>query len=119
MRFPGGEKADRDILLTDMVGSYFKSTFHIFDAVVIVTAFVVDVLLSGPLEEAGSIIIILRLWRVFKIIEEFSAGAADEVEELAQKVSHLEEHLKNVERENDALRRRLEGDGNGRVNSHY
>lgn len=82
-------------------------------------AFVVELLLSGPLEEAGSLIVALRLWRVFKIIEEFSAGAADEVEQLAQRVSHVEEELKNALRENEALRRRLEGDGNGRVNSHY
>jgi voltage-gated hydrogen channel 1 len=99
--------------------SYFRSPFHVFDAIVIVAAFVIDLLLSGPLEEAGSIIVVLRLWRVFKIIEEFSAGAADEVEELAQRLSHMEDQLKTAERENDALRRRLEGDGNGRVNSHY
>ena len=29
------------------------------------------------LEEAASIVVILRLWRVFKIVEEFSAGASD------------------------------------------
>ena len=84
---------------------------------VIITAFVIDLLLSGPVEEAGSLIVVLRLWRVFKIIEEFSAGAADELEDLAQRLSHTEELLKMTERENDALRRRLEGDGNGRVNS--
>lgn len=101
-----------------MHDSYLKSSFHIFDALVIIAAFVIDLLLRGPLEEAGSIIVVLRLWRVFKIIEEFSAGAADEVEELAEQVSHMQEHIKFVEQENDALRRRLEGDGNGRINNH-
>ena len=33
--------------------------------------------LSNVLEEAASIIVIMRLWRVFKIIEEFSAEASD------------------------------------------
>lgn len=101
-----------------MCGSYLKSSFHIFDATVIVAAFVIDLLLRGPLEEAGSIIVVLRLWRVFKIIEEFSAGAADEVEQLAQKVDQMEEQMKITQQENDALRRRLEGDGNGRINNH-
>lgn len=101
-----------------MRNSYLKSSFHIFDATVIVAAFVIDLLLRGPLEEAGSIIVILRLWRIFKIIEEFSAGAADEVEQLAQKVSQMEEQVKITQQENEALRRRLEGDGNGRINNH-
>ena len=55
---------------------------------------------------------------MFKIIEEFSAGAADEVEELAQQVSHMEERVRIMEQDNEALRRRLEGDGNGRINNH-
>ena len=33
--------------------------------------------LKDVLEEAASIVVILRLWRVFKIVEEFSAGASD------------------------------------------
>lgn len=57
---------------TDRCGSYFKSKFHCFDATVILAGFVIDVCLKGVLEEAGSIVVILRLWRVFKIVEEFS-----------------------------------------------
>jgi voltage-gated hydrogen channel 1 len=102
----------------DVVSSYFKSTFHIFDATVIVAAFIVDILLRGMSAEAGSLIVVLRLWRVFKIIEELSAGAADEVEALSQKLSRIEEHAKELERENEGLKRRLEGDGNGRLNNH-
>ena len=57
--------------------SYFKSKFHCFDAAIIVGGFIIDVCLKDVLEEAASIVVILRLWRVFKIVEEFSAGASD------------------------------------------
>ena len=80
---------------------YFKSWFHCFDATIIVVGFVIDVCLKGVLEEAGSIVVILRLWRVFKIVEEFSAGASDQMDGLTEKVERLQE-------ENAGLRRRLE-----------
>ena len=56
---------------------YFRSWFHCLDATVIIAGFVVDVSLKGVQEEAGSLIVALRLWRVFKIIEELSAGAQE------------------------------------------
>lgn len=42
---------------------FFKSWFHCFDATVILAGFVIDVCLKNVLEEAGSIVIVLRLWR--------------------------------------------------------
>jgi voltage-gated hydrogen channel 1 len=81
--------------------SYFHSRFHCFDALVVVAGFIVDVLLHGILEEAASLIVILRLWRVFKIIEELSVGASEQTEEL----EHQVEELKN---ENGLLRKELE-----------
>ena len=44
--------------------------------------------------------VILRLWRVFKIVEEFSAGASDQMEVLTEKLERLQE-------ENEGLRRRV------------
>lgn len=49
-----------------------------------------DVLLRGVLEEVGSLVVVLRLWRVFKIIEELSAGAEEQMEPLQEKVEDLE-----------------------------
>ena len=57
----------------------------------------IDVLLRGPLEEAGSLVVVLRLWRVFKIIEEFSTGANDEMEKLY-------DHIDELKMDNDALK---------------
>lgn len=56
--------------------------------------------LKGVLEEAGSIVVILRLWRVFKIVEEFSSGAEEQM-------NALSEHAEQLEAENKQLRRDL------------
>ena len=96
----------------DHLSSYFRSKFHIFDATVIVAAFVLDVLLRGPLEEAGSLVVVLRLWRVFKIIEEFSTGAEDSMAELYEKIADLEREREDVRKENQELRSRTRNRSN-------
>lgn len=69
--------------------------------------FVVDVLLHGVVEEAGSLIVIGRLWRVFKIIEEFSSGAEDQLDQLQERIEALEGENEQSRRENEDLRRRI------------
>lgn len=69
---------------------YFKSYFHTFDALVILAGFIVDVLLHGVLEEVASLVVILRLWRFFKIIEEFSVGAEEQMDGLELRIEQLE-----------------------------
>ena len=76
---------------------YFKSWFHCLDAAVIIIAFIIDVGLQGVLEEVGSAVVILRLWRVFKIMDEFSAGAQEQMETLSERIEELE-------KENSTLR---------------
>jgi voltage-gated hydrogen channel 1 len=101
------------------VKSYFASPFHTFDALVILTAFIVDLVLhAGPLEEAGSLVVVLRLWRVFKIIEEFSSGAEDQLAELQERIDELVKEKEEVVKQNEELKVRLGGgyqggDGNG------
>jgi hypothetical protein len=82
------------------IPSYFHSKFHVFDAIVIIAGFTLDVLLRGPLEEAASLIIILRLWRVFKIIEELTVGASEQID-------HLAEQLEKSQGENLKLKQEL------------
>lgn len=50
--------------------SYLHSWFHVFDALVIVASFLIDILTRGVVEEVASLVIILRLWRFVKIVEE-------------------------------------------------
>jgi len=80
---------------------FFHSRFHCFDAAIILVGFLIDVVLKGPLEEVGSLVVVLRLWRVFKIIEELSAGAEEQMEP-------LQERLEDVEKENHELRKQIE-----------
>ncbi|KAK0615026.1 ion transporter [Bombardia bombarda] len=81
--------------------SFFQEWFHCFDAFVILASFIIDVLTRGILEEIGSLVIILRLWRLVKIVEELSVGASERMEEIEAKVVELE-------RENEGLRLQME-----------
>ncbi|KAI9734966.1 MAG: hypothetical protein M1834_002048 [Cirrosporium novae-zelandiae] len=85
---------------------YFKSMFHCFDATVIVAGFIIDVVLKGIIEEVGSLVVVLRLWRVFKIIEELSAGAAEQLDTLDERIEQLEQEKETLKREVESLRRR-------------
>jgi len=78
---------------------YFKSWFHSFDAIVIFAGFIVDVLLHGVLEEVASLVVILRLWRFFKIIEEFSVGAQEQMDGLEERIEQLESENQDLKSE--------------------
>ncbi|PSR98979.1 hypothetical protein BD289DRAFT_361777 [Coniella lustricola] len=69
---------------------YLRSWFHIFDALIIVASFLIDILTRGVVEEVASLVIILRLWRFVKIIEEMSVGASEQMEDLEMKIEELE-----------------------------
>ena len=63
-------------------------------------------LTRGILEEIASIVIILRLWRFVKIVEELSLGASERLEEFEAKVADLE-------RDNSDLKTQIETMRNG------
>lgn len=83
---------------------YLTSPFHVLDATVIMASFVVDVALRGGLEEAGSLVIVLRFWRVFKIIEEFSTGADEQMDGLREQIERLEREKLVAVKENEVLK---------------
>ena len=56
------------------------------------------------MEEAGSIIVVLRLWRVFKIIEEFTAGASDQMDVLIEQIEGLKEENRQLSVEINAFK---------------
>jgi hypothetical protein len=60
---------------------------------------VTDVLLHGVLEEVASLVVILRLWRFFKIIEEFSVGAEEQMEGLNIRIEQLESENQDLKLE--------------------
>jgi regulator of replication initiation timing len=51
--------------------------------------------------------VVLRLWRVFKIIEEFSSGAEDQLAELQERIEGLEKQKDDALKENEQLQMQL------------
>ena len=56
-------------------------------------------LLHGVLEEVASLVVILRLWRFFKIVEEFSVGAEEQMDGLELRIEQLESENGDLKRE--------------------
>lgn len=90
-----------------MAVRFFRSKFHCFDAFVILAGFIVDVCLKGIVEEAAELVIVLRLWRVFKIIEELGAGAQEQMESMQERFEDVEKENKELKGELNDLRTRL------------
>lgn len=67
---------------------------------VIISSFLIDIFTRGVVEEVASLVIILRLWRFVKIIQELSVGASEQMEDLEMK-------LEKLEKENSDLRNQL------------
>ncbi|CAD0089243.1 unnamed protein product, partial [Aureobasidium vineae] len=86
----------------------FRSKFHCFDATVIVASFILDVLLRGILEEVASLVIILRLWRVFTIMEELSVGTQEQTEALREQIERLEQEKSQMKVELTRLKSRVQ-----------
>ncbi|PHH61932.1 hypothetical protein CDD81_7737 [Ophiocordyceps australis] len=80
--------------------AYFASCFHIFDATIVVLSFFIDVGVTGLAANIGSLIIVLRLWRLAKLSEEVVLGATE-------RMAMLEQQLEELESENKHLRLQL------------
>ncbi|KAH8106732.1 hypothetical protein BXZ70DRAFT_1074523 [Cristinia sonorae] len=90
------------------------ATLHLFDALVIVTTFVLEIVLRGKERELASLLIILRLWRLVKLVGGIAVGAGDLAEEdakdLAEARQGLEQTLNELAKtreENKQLRQRI------------
>ncbi|KAJ3331605.1 hypothetical protein HDU76_002717 [Blyttiomyces sp. JEL0837] len=78
---------------------YFTtSNLHMFDATVVILSLIFDLALKGWAEEFASLLIILRLWRVVRVID----GVAVTLEE------NTKEELAALKAENHKLRAELE-----------
>jgi len=95
-------------------GEVLHGGLHLFDAVIILTTFVLEVILRGKERELASLLIILRLWRLVKLVGGIAVGAGDIQEESAKMLKdtrdELEEVTKTIEQlrtENTGLRERI------------
>ena len=50
------------------IGSTVHAALHLFDALIIVTTFVLEVGLRGRERELVSLLVVLRLWRLVKLV---------------------------------------------------
>ncbi|KAI1203298.1 hypothetical protein F5X97DRAFT_284044 [Nemania serpens] len=72
---------------------YFANWFHCLDAFVIVGSFAVDLVQHGLAAEIASLVVVLRLWRFVKIVQEVSVEQAEVMGELRSRIEELERQL--------------------------
>jgi len=96
------------------VGKTTHAALHLFDAVVIVTTFVLEVVLRGKERELASLLIILRLWRLVKLVGGIAVGAGDLEEETVKALLETRQELEDKNKalaeardENQRLRNRI------------
>lgn len=66
----------------------------------ILASFTIDVGLHkfGAIEDAAALIVILRFWRVLKIVEEVGVGASERAEALEERIVELEDEVRELKR---------------------
>ncbi|KAH7889287.1 hypothetical protein F5I97DRAFT_1843068 [Phlebopus sp. FC_14] len=72
------------------------SPLHLFDAVVIITTFVLEFILKGKERELAELIIILRLWRLVKLVGGVAVGAGEVEEEVAKELKETKRQLEGT-----------------------
>jgi len=77
----------------DPMGRILHSRLHLFDATVILTTFVLEVVLRGRERELAGLLIILRLWRLVKLVGGVAVGAGEISEETERKLADAQEEL--------------------------
>ncbi|KAI0869117.1 hypothetical protein GGS24DRAFT_174987 [Hypoxylon argillaceum] len=76
---------------------FFASWFHQLDAFVILGSFAVDLLQHSIATEIASLIVVLRLWRFVKIVQEFSVEQNEATEALRERIRELEAQVADLE----------------------
>ncbi|KAK7043583.1 hypothetical protein VNI00_008194 [Paramarasmius palmivorus] len=87
---------------------------HVFDAIIIITTFILEVFLKGRERELASLLIVFRLWRLVKLVGGIAVGAgelgeegAKELADTQRELGRVRDQLEATRRENQRLRERL------------
>ncbi|KAF7304797.1 hypothetical protein MKEN_01193800 [Mycena kentingensis (nom. inval.)] len=88
-------------------GDVPHAALHCFDAFIICTTFILEVVLRGKEQELAGLLIVLRLWRLIKLVGGVSVGVGHFGEEDAIRAKTAEEQVAQLEKENAELRARL------------
>ncbi|KAL1745648.1 hypothetical protein HDZ31DRAFT_81826 [Schizophyllum fasciatum] len=91
----------------DPRGGRAHAGFHLFDAVVVAGTFVLEVVLRGKERELAGLLIVLRLWRLVKLVGGVAVGAGEIDEPDTKELDEAQEKLRALEQENASLRQRL------------
>jgi len=93
------------------LGATLHSSLHLFDAIVILVTFVLEVVLRGKERELAGLLVILRLWRLVKLVGGVAVGAGEISEETElqlvktrNELRALKDRVKELEDENAQLR---------------
>ncbi|KAL1920962.1 uncharacterized protein VTP21DRAFT_11597 [Calcarisporiella thermophila] len=79
---------------------------HLWDAVVIITSLVLTARLHGRAEEAAGLLIVLRIWRIVRVMESVAMGMKDTIGELEKEVKKLKRELGKTKDRNHELEER-------------
>ncbi|KAG1891249.1 hypothetical protein F4604DRAFT_1705109 [Suillus subluteus] len=72
------------------------AAFHLFDVAIIITTFVLEFVLKGRQRELAGLLIMLRLWRLVKLVGGIAVGAAELEEETAQELDQTKRQLEGT-----------------------
>jgi len=92
-------------------GSVLHGGLHFFDTIIILTTFTLEVILRGKERELAGLLVILRLWRLVKLVGGVAVGAGEIEEETVKALEETKSELKLVKaqlttaREENALLR--------------
>lgn len=79
----------------DPRGRFPHATLHIFDAVIIITTFVLEVVLRGKERELAGLLIILRLWRLLKLVGGVAVGSGELEEDTYKDLARVKRELED------------------------
>nr|GAT47218.1 predicted protein [Mycena chlorophos] len=77
---------------------------HLFDAVIVCATFVLEVVLRGKEQELAGLLVVLRLWRLIKLVGGVSVGVGEMGEQDAIRAAEAEQEVARLKRENADLK---------------
>jgi FlaA1/EpsC-like NDP-sugar epimerase len=91
---------------------YFASWLHLLDVCVIIGSLVAELILKGREREAASLLIILRFWRVLRVMDAAALTVGirmeQEQQELQKQIAILKGQLADKQNECETLQRQLD-----------
>ncbi|KAL7421787.1 hypothetical protein Q5752_003558 [Cryptotrichosporon argae] len=80
---------------------------HLFDAVVVVGTAVFEIFLRGKERELAGLLVLLRLWRLIKLVGGVAVGVGSWDESAVRSLADARARIRELEKENAGLRARL------------